>query len=130
MSPEPLRNLDVLIVENHADTQLYLRRCIELRGHAVRAAASVAEAREALAAAAPHVLISDIGLPDGDGWELLAGIDREQRPFAIAMSGYGSSHDRERSRAAGFRHHLTKPFDVADLDALLTEAAAQIGVAA
>ncbi len=58
------------------------------------------------------ILISDIGLPDGDGWQLLARLDLPRPIYAIAMSGFGMTSDRMRSKAAGFRHHLVKPMDL------------------
>ena len=76
------------------------------------------------------VLISDIGLPDGSGWELLPQAQaRSNRPiFAIAMSGFGLSADHERSRQAGFRHHLLKPFRPDELNGMLQEAALEMAV--
>jgi CheY-like chemotaxis protein len=73
------------------------------------------------------VLICDIGLPDGSGWELMEKVSTyDQAPFGIAMSGYGAVSDREKSLAAGFRHHLVKPFLPEDLDAILLEAANEL----
>ena len=68
------------------------------------------------------VLISDIGLPDGDGWQLMEKLGSHRPRFAIAMSGYGTSNDQRKSRAAGYDHHLVKPFIPDALLALLTEA--------
>ena len=67
-----------------------------------------------------HVIVSDIGLPDGDGFELMERL-RQIRPVpGIALSGYGMEHDLNRSRSAGFVEHLTKPVDWPQLeDALL-----------
>ena len=120
-TPCPLR---VFIVENHADTLTYLAMYLEMRGYHVAAATSVREALEALPTADCNVLISDIGLPDGDGWELLRRV-RPQLPqpiYAVAMSGFGLPTSQQRSRDAGYRHHLLKPFKVAELDAILEEA--------
>jgi CheY-like chemotaxis protein len=68
------------------------------------------------------VLISDLGLPDGSGWELLGRLPAEPPIFAVAISGFGLRADRERSRAAGFRHHLVKPVDAERLERVLEEA--------
>ena len=68
------------------------------------------------------VLISDIGLPDGDGWQLMEKLGDNRPQFAIAMSGYGTVNDQRRSRAAGYDHHLVKPFTPDALVALLREA--------
>ncbi len=84
----------------------------------------MASALRAVSSSRFDVLISDIGLPDGDGWQLIS--QMKSKPFGIAMSGFGASSDREKSQAAGYKHHLTKPFLPDDLDALLEEAASQI----
>ena len=71
----------------------------------------------------PDVIVSDIGLPDGDGWEMMQRLRLPRPAYTIAMSGYGMEEDRERSLAAGFRHHLVKPMDIDKLESLLEEAA-------
>lgn len=117
MNDKPLR---ICIVEDHQDTRELLLMLLAQEGHQVQAVASCKAARGLLAGAAFDVLLSDIGLPDGDGWTLLTSLDARARPpCAIAMSGFGAPDDRARSTAAGFRHHLTKPLDLADLCALL-----------
>jgi CheY-like chemotaxis protein len=68
------------------------------------------------------VLISDIGLPDGDGWQLMEKLGNHRPRFAIAMSGYGTSNDQRKSHAAGYDHHLVKPFIPDALQALLSGA--------
>ncbi|MBX3621566.1 MAG: response regulator [Rhizobacter sp.] len=123
-APRPLR---VFVVENHDDSRLLLTMLLTQMGHEVHSAASMHEALGALPQARSEVLVSDIGLPDGNGWELLR---RLQQPvYAIAMSGYGMNADRERSRAAGFRHHLVKPMDIEQLEGLLAEAARELDAA-
>ena len=114
----------ILIVENHEDSLTYLTRYLEQQGHVVCGAGNMASALQAISSSHFDVLISDLGLPDGDGWQLLGHMN--PRPFGIAMSGFGSGSDREKSHAAGYRYHLTKPFLPDDLDALLEEAASQI----
>ena len=123
LSPEGVRPLVIFVVENHADTLKYLRMYLEQLGHEVRSARSMMEALAELPAAECDVLISDIGLPDGDGWQLLRQINLSHSPYAIAMSGYGMSADRLRSKEAGYRHHILKPFQPDELEAMLEEAA-------
>ncbi|MGC1480042.1 MAG: response regulator [Chthoniobacterales bacterium] len=108
----------ILLVENHADTANCLRVYLIGSGHEVLIAATVSKAREVLAHSAFDVLISDISLPDGDGWELMSGLDSSSI-YGIAMSGFCTDADERRSQAAGFRHHLAKPFVPAELDTLL-----------
>lgn len=115
----------IFVVENHPDTLFWLTQYLEQLGHIVLAARTKAEAMEALPNAACEVLISDIGLPDGDGWELLQSVLLPRPIYAVAMSGFGMSADRAKSKAAGYRHHILKPFDPSALDAILAEAAAE-----
>jgi CheY-like chemotaxis protein len=128
METEPTRRapaLRIFVVENHKDTLLWLTRYLEEMGHSVASATTMKEALEVLPGADYDVLLSDIGLPDGDGWELLGRLPGRRPEFAIAMSGYGTNGDRARSKAAGYRHHILKPFDPELLDSLLLEAAGQ-----
>jgi two-component system CheB/CheR fusion protein len=119
---EPVR-LRILVVENHPDTLKYLCLYLEQMGHVVIQARSKSESIALLPGSRCDVLISDIGLPDGNGWELLLQAPFPKPPYAIAMSGFGMHADRERSLAAGYRYHLLKPFPPEKLDALLDEAA-------
>jgi CheY-like chemotaxis protein len=130
MTPSPLNSqpprLRIFVVENDPDTLKYLIRRLERLGHSVQHAESMAAALAALPTSGCEVLLSDIGLPDGDGWELMRSVRFTSPVFAIAMSGYGMAADLENSRSAGFRHHLVKPFSRQALDALLAEAASEL----
>jgi CheY-like chemotaxis protein len=121
----PLR---ILLVEDHADTARLLARILRARGHTVTTAGSVAEALAASAGAgAPFdLVISDLGLPDGSGVEVMRRLRSTQPnpPRGVAVSGYGTDADKQMTREAGFEAHLTKPIKVADLDAVLHDAAA------
>lgn len=119
-------SLDIVVVEDHADTRKYLRMFLEMNGHRVRTAGAVGEALGLLRVEACQVLISDIGLPDGDGWELLRRIPDGRLDFAIAMSGFGTGSDRQRSQDAGFCEHLVKPFDLTRLAELLRRMAGDL----
>jgi CheY-like chemotaxis protein len=115
----PLR---ILVVENHGDTLRILRYYLESLGHTVSGAASKAEALRETSVAPLDVLISDIGLGDGNGWDLLAEARFPQPVFAVAMSGFGMRSDQEKSARAGYRRHIRKPFDLDLLDEILGEA--------
>ncbi|MEN3939967.1 response regulator [Prosthecobacter sp. SYSU 5D2] len=119
--------LCIFVVEDNADTLKYLTRQLVKQGHQVLCATSMRQALEDLPAAGCDVLISDIGLPDGDGWQLLKEVRLKQTVYAIAMSGYGMASDRAKSREAGFRHHLLKPFSKETLRELLAEAVREKG---
>lgn len=114
--------LRVFVVENHADTREFLTFLLEDMGHTVIVADTMTRALRDAPAANCDVLISDIGLPDGDGWELLSRLNLERPMYAIAMSGFGMSSDRLRSKAAGFRHHLVKPMGLEQLETILGDA--------
>ena len=113
----PRAGIRLLLVEDHHDTLNTLQRLLTRRGFVVRTAASIAEALEVADQHEFEVLVSDIGLPDGRGTELLDQLEarRGERLPAIAMSGFGMEDDLESSRAAGFSEHLTKPVEFAAL---------------
>jgi CheY-like chemotaxis protein len=120
----PDRPLRIFVVENHEDTLKALTEYLISSGHAVHSAHTMNEALHALPSAECDVLISDIGLPDGDGWELLRRARLEPGVYTIAMSGFGNNTDREKSKAAGYRKHLLKPLEPEDIDIVLAQAAA------
>lgn len=118
-------SLRIFVVENHADTLACLQMYLEDLGHTVLSAQSLAEALAKFPTSRCNLLISDIGLPDGTGWELLEKLELPKSFFAVAMSGFGANADTRRSHAAGFRHHLIKPFNPDELDRLLEKASSQ-----
>lgn len=118
--------LRIFVVENHSDTLKWIRLYLEESGHIVQSAQTIAEAIERFPGSGAEVLMSDIGLPDGTGWELMERLQPSSEIFAIAMSGFGLNADSSRSRAAGFHHHLLKPFKPAELDRILNEAAQKL----
>jgi DNA-binding response OmpR family regulator len=124
MNNSTIRPLRILLVENHADTLKWFTLYLEEQGHTVITASTLAEAQAALPECNCDVLISDIGLPDGTGWELLEQAHLSHPIFAIAMSGFGMNADSVHSQQAGYRYHLLKPFRIDDLDHMLQEAAA------
>lgn len=128
-SPAPSRRPDglrIFVVENHDDTRVLLCILLTQMGHTVYSAATMREALRAIPESRCDVLISDIGLPDGDGWELMDRLDGLRPDYAIAMSGRGMNGDRARSRAAGFRHHLVKPTGPEQLADILESAAHEL----
>ncbi len=125
-NPDSKAKLRIFIVENHDDTRFLLGLLLEQLGHRVQAAATMSEAIDDAGSGDWDVLISDIGLPDGSGWELLFALGDRAPPYAIAMSGFGMLSDRQKSLAAGYRHHLLKPVEPNQLEVLLDEAASEI----
>jgi CheY-like chemotaxis protein len=115
-----VRPLRILVVENHPDTLESLKLYLEDSGHQVITSMTVSEASALLQHSECEVVICDIGLPDGTGWDLMHTINKlPKRVFAVAMSGFGMNADSVRSREAGFRFHLLKPFKAAELDRVL-----------
>ena len=124
--PAGHRPLKILLVDDNADTRIYLAMILTRRGHDVRAADSMAAARRAIDAVDIDLLISDIELPDGTGLQLIQEL-RSTRPVAaIALSGFGSSDDVELSRSAGFAFHLMKPVDLSVLEAAIEQATSRL----
>jgi len=114
-----VRPLRVLLVEDHEPTQRVMERLLTRNGHAVTCAMSAAAAAAAAAAAEFDLIVSDLGLPDGSGLDVLRQLGGRYAGRAIAVTGYGMESDIAASRAAGFAEHLTKPVDLAALEAAI-----------
>jgi len=105
----------VLLVEDHVDTRRVMVRLLKSFGCTVTEASSVAEALAAADRADFDVLLSDIGLPDGSGTQIMTELKSRKPIKGIAVSGYGQDMDLERSREAGFEMHLIKPVNLQTL---------------
>jgi len=102
--------LRILLVEDHADTARILARLIKTEGHDVQIAGSVSEAMQ-VSQESFDLIISDIGLPDGNGLDLMRSIRRKRSIRGIALSGFGTDDVIRESMEAGFALHMTKPID-------------------
>ena len=111
--------LKILMVDDDGDTRRILARLLSKCGHEVALADSVKAALNWLDKQRFDALISDIGLPDGDGYELVHEAKKRQPLKGIALSGFGTEEDVRRSTEAGFDFHLTKPVNFQDLRTLL-----------
>ena len=111
--------LRLLLVEDHEDTSRSLSRLLVRRGYEVRAARTLETALETAREFEFDVLISDMGLPDGSGIELMEQLLGRAKVRGIALSGYGMEEDVQRSMGVGYREHLTKPVDIGRLDAAI-----------
>lgn len=109
--PAIARDLQILLVEDHQDTARVLGRILKNAGFEVSHADSVMRARELANAQRFDLVISDVGLPDGSGLDLMRGLRETQGLIGIALSGFGTDDDVAASTAAGFAAHLTKPVD-------------------
>ena len=110
------KKLRIFVVEDHAETARGLAMYLRGNGHEVHVALDVRSARQLATEIDYDILLSDIGLPDGNGWDLLEELSARRPIKAIAMSGYNTDSDRARSKAAGFTEHLPKPLTPEDLD--------------
>lgn len=115
----------ILLVEDHKPTSITLVHLLSRRNYAVVAAGCLAEAREIAQRENFDLLISDIGLPDGNGYDLMTELHGRHGLVGIALTGYGMDEDVSRSQAAGFITHLTKPVTVQALDGALSAATAR-----
>lgn len=122
------RPLRILLVEDHEDTAQAMADLLELMGHEVAVAGSVAAAL-ALAETSREVgidlVVSDLGLPDGSGHGLMRELVHLYGWKGIALSGYGMEEDIRRSHEAGFARHLTKPVDLETLRAAIRQVAGE-----
>jgi len=117
--PPPLPALRILLVEDHQASRETLARLLVRRGHTVETAGSIAQALAVAAAGSFDLVISDLGLPDGRGHELMRALRRDFGLRGIALSGYGMQSDIAQSNEAGFDEHLTKPVSLPLLEAAL-----------
>jgi PAS domain S-box-containing protein len=120
-APGLSRSLHLLVVEDHEPTLAVLARLLRRGGHHVTLASGLREGLAAAASGSFDLVISDLGLPDGTGFELMEKLRAGYGLRGIALSGYGMEEDLRRSREAGFRAHLTKPIDFAQLERALED---------
>ncbi|QIF00213.1 PAS domain-containing protein [Roseimicrobium sp. ORNL1] len=115
----PTRSLRLLLVEDHEATLQVLSRFLTHAGHVVTVARSIREGREIAGQQAFDFVVSDLGLPDGVGTELMKELRDTHGLTGVALSGYGMEEDVRRSRAAGFAAHLVKPVKFEELQSAL-----------
>jgi signal transduction histidine kinase/CheY-like chemotaxis protein len=119
---QPLR---ILVVDDNHDAADTLARALQLQGHAAECAYTGPAALQRSQDLDADLVLLDIGLPQMDGYEVAQRLRRQQgrhRPYLVALTGYGSPSDRERSHSAGFDDHRVKPLSDADLRSVLSNA--------
>lgn len=124
-----LRGVTVLLVDDEADARELTARILRDSNAEVHGAGNVAQALQLLEQVHPHVLISDIGMPDADGFDLLAQIRAHASPDAarlpaLALTAFTQAQDRQRALASGFQAWVSKPLDPAELLAAVAQLAA------
>jgi CheY-like chemotaxis protein len=130
--PAELAGLKVLVVDDQPDARDLLQRVLEDCGAEVLTASGADEAVRLVAEQKPAVLVSDIGMPDVDGYELLKrvralGAANGGRVPAIALTALARSEDRTRALRAGFLVHVSKPVDPSELVATVASVAGRVG---
>jgi len=130
--PLILNGLAVLVVDDEPDARELLSLALRQSGAEVRTAATVRAALEILDHWKPNVLVSDIGMPGEDGYEFMKIVRAREPKFgglipSLAVTGYASSDDAERARAAGYRMHMPKPVELSELVARVANLAERDG---
>jgi CheY-like chemotaxis protein len=118
------KSLRILVVEDHSETLQALSRLLSHFGHDVSVADGAQNARSILDSKEFDVVVCDIALPDGNGYDLIAEAKRNRPVKAVAISGFAAAEDMERGRKAGFDFHLAKPVDFHELRSVLGQIAA------
>jgi CheY-like chemotaxis protein len=115
------KGLRILLVEDHEPTRAALVYLLTRRNYKVAIAGSAAEARRISREENFDLVLSDIGLPDGNGYELMSEFRENFGLKGIALTGYGMDQDVALAKKAGFITHLTKPIDMETLDRALSD---------
>jgi PAS domain S-box-containing protein len=126
----PTHSLRVLVVEDNHDAAKSIAMLLRTLGHTARVAHDGACAIQAALEFVPQVMLLDIGLPVIDGFQVAKRIRQEaslKNVVLVALTGYGQESDRQRTREAGFNHHLVKPADFANVQSILSAVAAATG---
>ena len=118
------KKLRILVVEDHNDTLEALSRLLSHFGHEISVADRAQNALNIIDSKEFDVVLCDIALPDGSGYEVIAEAKRKRPVKAVALTGFGATEDIERGQQAGFDFHLTKPVDFHELRAVLGKIAA------
>ena len=127
-----LTGVKVLVVDDNGDARVLVQRMLEGCGAIVTTAATVVDALFAVEHVRPHVLVSDVAMPEVDGYELLRriralGQSRGGGVPAIALTAFARSEDRLRALRAGFLHHIAKPLEPSQLVATVASVVGRTG---
>jgi CheY-like chemotaxis protein len=121
VEPKFTKSLRILLVEDHGDTRQTLSRLLRHFGHQISVADCTQAALEFVDLHEFDVVLSDIGLPDGTGYEVISQAKRKHPVTGVALTGFGSDEDIRRGKEAGFDYHLTKPVDFHELRTVLDQ---------
>src|SRR6478736_4648597 len=121
MVPAAHGRAPILLIEDHDATRSVLTILLQQRNYQVVATDSVADALRLAGEQAFELVVSDLGLPDGSGYDLMKTLHERHGLKGVALSGYGMEHDIARSREAGFVGHLTKPVTFRALEKVIED---------
>ena len=122
-SYNPGKRLRILVVEDHTDTLQALSRLLSHFGHEISLADTAQGALNTIESKEFDVVLCDIALPDGNGYDVVAQAKRKRPVKAVALTGFSTTDDINRAQQAGFDFHLTKPVDFHELRAVLGQIA-------
>jgi CheY-like chemotaxis protein len=118
-----LHGVRVLLVDDDGDARQILLRFLHICGAETQEASNMAQALELITTFQPRVLLSDLGMPEHDGFELIRSVRQSGKSAdllpAIALTGFARSEDRHRALLAGFQMHMSKPIDPQELTAAI-----------
>ncbi len=117
------KSLRILVVEDHSDTLQALSRLLSRFGHEISVADTAQNALNIIDSKEFDVVLCDIALPDGNGYDVVSEAKRKRPVKAVALTGFGATEDIQRGKQAGFDFHLTKPVDFHELRAVLGQIA-------
>jgi CheY-like chemotaxis protein/two-component sensor histidine kinase len=123
-APAHMHSVRVLVVDDNCDAAETLSALLELLGHRAQVANSGHAALEAMQDFRPQVVFLDLGMPGMNGYDVAQAIRDDRRldqPLLVALTGWGGAEDRQRTSAAGFDRHLTKPVDLESIELMLSQ---------
>jgi CheY-like chemotaxis protein len=120
-----LDGVHVFLIDDEPDARDVMQRVLVDRGASVTVFPCAEDALAALTVSRPSVIVSDIGMPGMDGYQMIRALRaselRDSRTPALALTAFARAEDRKRALLAGFQAHLAKPFDVAELVLLVAD---------
>jgi CheY-like chemotaxis protein len=116
-----IQGISILLVEDHEDSAEVMSRLLREKGYAVQTCPTVVEALKLAREEEFNLVLSDIGLPDGTGIDLIRQIRQHSSIPAIALTGFGMDQDIDRYKEAGFDAHITKPVNFQKLEMIINQ---------
>ncbi|MEP6686416.1 MAG: response regulator [Verrucomicrobiota bacterium] len=125
IAPQQSTSLRILLIEDHGETLQIFARLLRHFGHEISVADCAQSALQLVESKKFDLVLSDVDLPDGSGYNVVSQAKRKQPIKAVALAGFSTEEDIRRSKEAGFDFHLTKPVDFFELRTVLNQVGAQ-----